>query len=364
MKKVLYVASTNSHLLNFHLPYIKYLSENGYEVISAGSRENIPIPHCAKSVYIPFRKSIFSLGNIGCVFRLRKLIKQEKIDIISVHTALAAALVRLSIKLMKNRPLVINTVHGYLFGTGCSKRKNSVLLSVEKILRKQTDSIVVMNSEDFAIATENKLALGRIEKIDGMGINAERFLYSERDSVFRSTLGFAENDKVMVFAGEFSDRKNQSFLINALSKLPDNYKLLLLGKGAMLDECKALCKTLGVEKRVVFAGYISDVERYYAISDICVSASKIEGMPFGIIEAMAAGLPLVLSDIKGQRDLVTNEENGSLYTLNSTEEFISAVKRVSESGFNYKAANRKASAKYTLDTVFEHNMDLYLGLMK
>ncbi|MBQ5862716.1 MAG: glycosyltransferase family 1 protein, partial [Peptococcaceae bacterium] len=125
-KKILYCASTASHLNNFHLPYMQELQRMGYHIIACVN-ESCELPYADEVKVIPFHKQITSTENIKNVFRVRKLLKQEKYTAISVHTTLAAAVVRAAVLLLPKaqRPKVFYTCHGYLFGDddGLSKWK-------------------------------------------------------------------------------------------------------------------------------------------------------------------------------------------------------------------------------------------------
>ena len=127
--KILYCASTVSHLQNFHLPYIKALAEQGYQ-ITACAEQRADIPFITDFFVVPFCKSITSPENVKNIFRLYHFLKQEKFTAISVHTTLAAAVVRAAVLLLpqKDRPKIFCTCHGYLFREKDGWRKWKYLL--------------------------------------------------------------------------------------------------------------------------------------------------------------------------------------------------------------------------------------------
>ena len=114
MRKILYCASTLSHIRNFHLPYLKAFHDQGYEVWVAANEED-SIPYADRVVALPFAKSLISLQNIKAIFLARKILKEQHFELISTHTALASAVVRAAVLLLRKRPKVFCTVHGYLF---------------------------------------------------------------------------------------------------------------------------------------------------------------------------------------------------------------------------------------------------------
>lgn len=369
MKKILVAASTLSHIENFHIPYLKEFKYQGYSIHVMGKPNNkTDIPYTDKIISIPFEKSIFSFNNFLNALKIARIIKTENYDIIILHTTLAAFFTRLGIMMSFNKPkLVINTVHGYLFDNKTSFIKRSVMLLAEKLTKCVTDTIIVMNSEDYKIAEKYKLYKKNLYFINGMGVDLSLFpptTYENKISL-REKNNFSKNDFILVYAAEFSNRKNQKFLLHSLKSLiSDGYKhikLLLLGDGALIDELKMYSKELDISENIIFTGYQKDTCMYYQLSDVCVSSSRIEGLPFNIIEAMSVGLPIVASDIKGHNDLVISNENGFLYEYNNTNEFCACIKNLYENKELYSRMSIKSkslSKKYSIDVVLENNINV------
>ncbi len=363
MKKILFAASTLSHIENFHIPYLKYFKEQGFEVHIMGKENNkLPIPYVDKVFPINFEKNMFSFKNFISAFKISKLIKKEKYSTISTHTILASFFTRLGIMLsLKKHPLVINTVHGYLFDENSDFIKKVIMILAEKFVRPVTDTILVMNSTDYEIAKKYNLYKKNLYSIDGMGINASKFPFSteENKSYLREKYNIPKDDFLLIYVAEFSKRKNQQFLIDSIKILIsegyNNVKLLLLGDGVLLDDMKQYSKTLGIEDNIIFKGYIKEVCNYYQISDICVSSSRIEGLPFNIMEAMSTGLPIIASKIKGHIDLVDHESNGFLYNFDDIDSFCNYVKMLySDRSLltSMGISSNELSKNYTLESVY------------
>lgn len=315
-KKILFCASTISHIKNFHLPYLKAFHEQGYEVWVAANKSE-PVQYADYVVALPLSKKFMSFQNVKAIFVARRLLKEQSFDIVSTHTTLASAVIRAAIILIHRKPKVFCTVHGYLFNENDGLKKWVYLLP-EKICAYVTSVLMVMNHEDYEIAEKHRLYRDKLYYIDGMGIDLSKFkpVLQEERIVTRKVKGFAEDDFLFVYAAEFSKRKNQSLLIhafaNACTQMP-NAKLLLAGEGILLEGCKALVKELHMEKQIHFLGYIQDMESLYSICDVCVTTSRIEGLPFNVMEAMACGLPVIASDIKGHRELVEDGKAGLIF---------------------------------------------------
>ncbi|WP_294378984.1 glycosyltransferase [uncultured Clostridium sp.] len=369
MKKILFSASTLSHIENFHIPYLKYFKQLGFEVHIMGKPNNkSQIPYIDKLIPIDFEKSIFSIKNIINIFRISKILRKEKYSVINTHTILASFFTRLSIIIsFKKSPLVINTVHGYLFDENSNFLKKFIMIVVEKLVKPVTDIILVMNSTDYEIAKKYNFYKNNLYFINGMGINASKFPLNtlENKLALREKFNFSKNDFLLIYTAEFSKRKNQKFLIEAIKHLYDegytDIKLILLGDGNLFNNIKEFAHSLNIDKNIIFAGYQKNVCTYYHISDICVSSSRIEGLPFNIMEAMSTGLPIIASKIKGHIDLVTPSKNGFLFKYNNIEEFCGYVKELynnRELLADMEITSNSISKKYSLESVFSKNTNI------
>ena len=352
--KILYAASTKSHLDRFHRPYIQELKKYGKVALMA-TGENVDFP-------IFFDKHFFSIANLRSIKKIRKILKEESFDLILVHTTLAAFLIRMALKGLKTHPYVINVVHGYLFQEDLRGLKSKILLLCEKLVRKQTDDLVVMNQEDWRIANKYRLCQRRVFGVNGMGI-LDTFSTSVPDAALRGQFVSSKDDVLCTFVGELSNRKNQSFLIQAVKRLREEQipmRLCLVGDGENKAFLEEELRSLGLEDSVFLPGSTSRVGDYLSITDLYVSASTSEGLPFNIMEAMAYGLPILASNVKGQYDLLENAHLG-LYPLNDMDAFCRSVKEF----YNTRRLGMCSTeypnlAQYRLSAVFGSVMEIYL----
>ena len=269
---VLFVASTFSHIRNFHRPYLREFIRRGWQVDIACGGEEISVPEARRSIHIPLEKSMTSPKNLTATRLLRQEILTEKYALISCHTALAAFFVRLAVMGMKRRPLVVCISHGYLFDDDTSAAKRLLLAGAEKLTAPVTDLLMTMNGWDTQYAQKHRLGKA-VRYIPGMGVDFSRMdpYLLGTDDTLRTELGFGPEHFLLVYAAEFSARKNQSTLLHALTQLPEQVVLLLPGNGTLLEECKALAQHLGVAHRVVFPGHVSEMPRWYAAADAAVA---------------------------------------------------------------------------------------------
>lgn len=322
-------ASTWSHIRSFHLPYLQEFQRLGWETHVGCPGIPADAPYVDRAVVLPFEKRMSAPANFRAARILREQIKTEQYDLIITHTTLAAFFTRLAVKGMKNRPRLINVVHGYLFDDDTPAVKRSILLAAEKLTAPETDLLLTMNEWDFEAAKKYRLGK-QIEKIPGIGVDFSRLdsATPEDGAALRAELGIPADAFVLIYPAEFSANKSQRVLIEAMAMLPENTVLVLPGNGALLEECRTLADRLGLKNRVLFPGYVSDVARWYRMSDIAVAASRKEGLPFNVMEAMYCGLPVVASAVKGHTDLIEDGVTGLLYPYGDAKACMAQVQRV------------------------------------
>ena len=313
MSKVLFTASTYSHIVNFHRPYLAAFRQLGWTVEVACGGTPMEIPEAHRVVYIPFEKEMLSPRNITAWRQLRRLMKEEGYDLVSCHTSLASFFTRMAMRGLKNRPKVACVAHGYLFGEENSATKNLLLSTAEGLAAPVTDLLMTMNSWDTGYAMAHKLGK-KIVEVPGIGLDTDRLrpVSGQERAALRAEWGIAEGDILLLYAAEFSGRKSQQVLIRAMTRLPEQVKLALPGQGVLREACMVLAEELGVAGRVLFPGQVQ-MARWYGAADLAVSASRSEGLPFNIMEAMYYGLPVVASRVKGHTDLLEESGAGLLY---------------------------------------------------
>lgn len=311
MKKILMLASEASHFRNFHIPYIKYLQQKGDKVFTAsnGSFDMDGAAHLC----VPFKKSMVSPGNIGMIFKLAGLIRKEKFDIVYTNSTLAGFMGRMAVIMSGHKNVkAFHICHGYLFNDD-GGRKAKIYLFFEKLVRKRTDLLVVMNKDDLEIA--EKYSLGKqISFIKGMGLDTKKFPPADEEKIsdMRKSLGADENTLLFLCAAEFSPRKNQYTIIKALSLLKrSDCKVIFAGDGKLFEECRALARQLGVEDKTVFLGYFGEMNLLYRSCDCLISAGEFEGLPFNVMEALYCGENVILSNVKGNREFAVGAEDMS-----------------------------------------------------
>lgn len=374
LKKVLFVATVvKKHIMVFHLPYLKLLKESGYEVHVCArndyaKKEECEIPYCDKYYDLPFERSPFKVNNIKVYNQLKEIIDINQYDIIHSHTPMGGALSRLAAaRTRENGTRVVYTAHGFHFYKDAPIKNWLLYYPMERWLSQFTDILLTINEEDYNNALNKHFKAGRTLLINGVGIDLERFTPQtlEMKKHLRNEYGYKEKDFILTYAGELSYRKHQDLLIDAIGLLKDkipNIKLLLAGTGELFDQYKKQVDKLGIKGHVEFLGFRNDVPNIMMLSDIAVSSSRQEGLPVNIMEAMATGLPLVVTDCRGNRDLVLDEKNGYIVGINDVEGLANRVEKLyisSELRQSYGKESRKMVEIYSLSNVITEMKKVY-----
>lgn len=174
MPSVLITASTFSHIVNFHLPYLRRFRELGWQVDVACGGAMRDIPFADVTAALPLEKKMSSPANLRAAKLLRGMMEREHYDLVITHTSLASFFTRWAARGMKNRPPIVNVMHGYLFTDETPAVKKLLLTRAELLTAPQTDLLLTMNAWDTRWAAAHHAA-ARVEEIPGMGVDLSRF---------------------------------------------------------------------------------------------------------------------------------------------------------------------------------------------
>lgn len=369
MKKVLFTAKVDSHIIQFHIPYLKLFKEAGYEVhVASAGDSNIPFVDHKHDV--SFGTNPFSAKTVENYKILKEIMFENDFDIVHTHTAIASALTRLAnhkvndMKARKNR--LIYTAHGYHFLKGGPKSSWILYYPIEKYLSKYTEDLILINKEDYDLAQKHKMAKN-IHYVPGVGLDVSKFPDQLDENILnqsRAEFGIEESTFVISYVAEINNNKNHMMLLNAVKDMTEagyKLKLLLCGDGDLEDELKAWTTTNNLDDNIKFLGYTNRISEVLQLSDAYVSVSKREGLPLNVIEAMYNKLPIIVTNCRGNRDLVVNNENGFVIGY-SVETLIESLKNLIEdtelrSDFSQKS--RELSLKYTLDHIYSQMSEIY-----
>ncbi len=370
-RKVLFCATVDYHFSAFHLPYLKWFKEQGWDVHVAASG-TIELPFVDEKFNLPIQRSPFHRKNIAAYSQLKEVIDRNGYQLIHCHTPMGGVLARLAARSARQKGTkVIYTAHGFHFCKGAPIPNWMVYYPIERVLSNLTDCLITINEEDYHLATSHQFKAKQIEHVHGVGVNTERYTPVSifHKEVLRAEHRYENDAFLMFYAAEFNANKNQQLLIKSISlvkaELP-KAKLLLAGEGILLEECKALARSLGVEHMVDFLGFRKDIESLLKMSNIVVASSKREGLPVNIMEAMACGLPIIALKNRGHCELVKGDRNGWIVS-NQPEEL---AKKVAELAKNHELQKQMGEQSrkimldsFSLDRVLAEKKEIYIKVM-
>jgi glycosyltransferase EpsD len=336
MKRILFTATVDEHILHFHVPYLKWFQEQGYEVHVA-SNGDTQIPYTNKKMDIPFERSPFDKANLTAYRQLKKIIDTNAYELIHCHTPMGGVVTRLAaMGSRKQGTKVMYTAHGFHFFKGAPLKNWLFYYPVEKWLSLFTDCLITINDEDHRLALNKHFGAASIIKVNGVGVDLAKYYCSDTVDKYklREQYGYDEQDFIMIYAAELSYRKNQTMLIRTVHRLRPiipNIKLLLAGTGGLAGEYAKLISELGLDSNVHLLGYRKDIQNLMTLSDIAVSSARQEGLPVNIMEAMAVGLPLVVTGCRGNQDLISDNGNGLVVKQDDMDSFANAVIKIYQS---------------------------------
>ena len=367
MKKVLFVATITGHINSFHIPYLKWFKEQGYEVHVA-SRGNDEIECCDKHYNLLFERFPLKLNNLKTYKELKKIINKNDYEIIHCHTPVGGFLTRVAAKkARRNGTKVYYTAHGFHFYKGAPLLNWIIYYPIEKICSHYTDCLITITNEDYELA-KRKMKAKRIEHINGVGMNTERFqkeLKEKKKVEFRKSLNINKDDIVFSYVAELNKNKNQIMLINCINELKKNYKnvkLLIVGDGPLEEEYRNTIDKLKLQENVFLLGKRSDINEILQITDIYLASSIREGLPVNVMEAMYVGLPIIAKDNRGHRELVVNNENGFIISRKTTmkkriEELINNEILIKD----FSKKSKQISEKYVIGKIKNKMCEVYLN---
>lgn len=259
------------------------------------------------------------------------MIKKEKIDYIHCNTPVGGVLGRLAGEKC-NVKRIIYEAHGFHFYDGAPKKNWLIYYPVEKWLANKTDAIITINNEDFKRAKRFKLRNnGQVYYVPGVGIDLSQYDIPDTvREIKRKELCLEKTDFALISMGDLIKRKNYATAIEVVAKI-NNPKVhyFICGKGSEEENLRELAKKFGVEKQVHFLGYRKDIKELLKSADVFLLTSNQEGLARSLMEAMASSLPCIVSNIRGNSDLIISNVNGFL--CSDVNEYVTSIERLMQS---------------------------------
>lgn len=315
---------------------------------------------------IPFSRSVLSPNNLAAYRQLRALVRRNHYDLVHTHTPNASAITRMACRGLRGSGLrVFYTAHGFHFYRGAPKKNWLLFYPAEKLFARFTDVLITINREDEALARKHMKA-GKTVYVPGIGLDVRKFSdasVSVPDK--RRELGIPGDCFLVLSIGDLNENKNHRTVIRALSMLPKNVHYAVVGEGEggpALTECAT---QLQVSDRVHLTGYRMDIPELCHAADLYVLPSIREGLNVSLMEAMASGLPCVVSQARGNAELITDDR----LRCDATDAagFAEAIRRLLNDPSLAKAAasqNQTQIQAFRKEIVLEQTYELYRQAMQ
>lgn len=347
-KKALIVTTVSGFVPQFEMNNVCILQSMGYEVHYASNFRNPSYGSDNSRLngtgivrhQVDFARSPFQVRENGKAYRqLAQLLKEQQFDLLHCHTPVGAALARIAAgpyqrkgrNKRAKRLKVIYTAHGFHFYKGAPLKYWLLFYPVEWWLAHYTDILITINEEDYMRARRFcRHSKTKVERIAGAGVDISYFSGTdlpegEREHIrnaVRKKLNVTEDEVVFLSVGELIPRKNHSAAIKVFARLEEetkeekrarnvslgSFRYLICGQGVLKEELQRQIDVLGLTGKITLLGYQTDIRALLYAADVFVFPSLQEGMPMALLEAAAAGLPVIVSDIRGNRELIKSLE--------------------------------------------------------
>ena len=314
-----------------HVSYLtKDLEERGYETTlvagrvspGEGSMEYVAADLGVEPLYITeLQREISAVSDVVATAKLRQLIHEFRPDIVHTHTAKAGAVGRMAALsfLPSRRPILVHTFHGHVLRGYFSGPAEATFASLERMLARRTDALITVSPEVRDDLVKLRVAPVDRTTIVRLGLDLDARLHADPGARLRvrEELSVAPDQLLIGWLGRITEIKKVDDLLRSFADLRARgvpAVLALVGDGPLLAELEALAGRLGIADLCRFVGFSADVGRYFAAFDVVALTSANEGTPVTLIEAQAAGLPIVATNVGGTSDVVVDRETGLLYS--------------------------------------------------
>jgi len=375
--RLLMVTTVAATLGGFLLPYARELRARGWTVEAAakGATTDPEVVAAFDAVHeLPLSRSISDVQGMRRSLAALAEVVGDDFDIVHVHTPIAAFLTRLVVARMPagRRPAVVYTAHGFHFHRDGHPVTNLVFSGAEKLAGRWTDRLVVINHEDRAQAARLRIVpLGHLVEMPGIGVDTTFFspdqVSPEAMEAAMAPLAIPAGAPTFVLIGELNRNKRPMDVVQALASMADrSAHLVLLGDGAYRPQVEQTIASAGVGNRVHLLGVVQDVRPYLMAADALILASKREGLPRSIMEALSMGVPVISSSARGSTQLVGADAGWVVPTGD-----VAAMARAMDQVATDREAARAAGAhgrdrmvrEYDESVVMALHLQLYDGLL-
>ncbi len=274
-----------------------------------------------------FVSEVAPFKDICALWQLYRLLRREKYDLVHTHNSKGGFIGRLA-AMLAGGPPVVYTVHGYAFHKSEPWLRRTIFYALEKIARRWSARVICVSQPLVDLWIQRKLASPEKTRKIYSGIDIREFNRASRRKQVRKELGLRKDQIAIGQVSKLWEGKGHVDIIAAcpdiFKELP-NAKVFFIGDGPIQNKLNEIVLKNNLEDRIIFTGHHDDIPQITSALDIAVLASYYEGMGRVILEAMAAGLPVVATRVGGIVDLVVDQETGLLIAPHNPQQLADAV---------------------------------------
>jgi len=311
------IGGGESHLLNL----VEGLDKSRFEPIVLSFTDGPMVDRLQQmgiQTEVIYTERPFDISKWG---KVKRFIADNGIQLVHAHGTRANSNVYWGTKKL-NLPLVY-TIHGWSFHEDQQPLIKKIRIMGEQLLTRKTDVNISVSAANQR--SGQKYIPGFQSVHINYGIDQRKFDPSRPPKDVRSELGIPKDVTLVLFVARFTHQKQPLRLISAFAKVvkqrPD-LRLLMVGDGEQKQQALDMVKQLGIESQVIFSPFRQDVPDVLASADIFVLPSLWEGLPIGLLEAMAMGKAIIVTRVDGAPEVIQHNENGLLIPVETMDEAI------------------------------------------
>lgn len=303
-------------------------------------REAAAIPRAAYFRFNSLRREIRPHLDLGFTLAFARFLRANRIHILHTHSSKAGILGRLAAWIART-PVVVHTIHGWGFHDFQPRLSRMVYIALERWAAPRTDLLIAVSRENMERGIREGIGERMQYRIIRSGIEASEFAKPRRArGQVRKSLSIPAKAPLVITVGNFKPQKAPLDFVRAAAvagaRIPSAY-FLMLGDGELRGKAEKLAAKLGMRSRIIFAGWRRDVPDLLHASDLFALSSLFEGLPRSVLQAQAAGLPVVATRAGGTPEAVREGESGYLVKPGDYRSLAGAVCRLLR---NRKSARR------------------------
>lgn len=323
--------------------------------------------------YLPeMRQPVHPLHDSWGLAKLIRVARAFRPDVVHTHTAKAGFLGRQAALAVRPRPVIVHTYHGHVLEGYFGPAKTRLYLELERAMARVSDRLIGVSQATvddlvrFGVAPREKF------RVLPLGLDLDRLAEPapELRAQTRRELRLGDDEVLLAFVGRFAPIKRLDLLLDAFARArgaEPRLRLAVVGDGHERAGLERRAGELGVAADVRFLGYCRELRPIFAAADLAVLSSDNEGTPVSLIEAAAAGLPAVATDVGGVSEVV-NEETGILVSPNDPQALANAILAMATDPNRRQAAGLaardRAISKYSAERLIADIDSLYQELLK